>query len=246
MSHKHTFKCEKCGHSQSKKHDDKHNVIYPNIFKETINCKSLPVYVQFHHKGFWTTNANGEHVPSQDEKCDRNSVMIDPTSLFYVYKLAYRHLLLSMKLIEPTDIDNANLVPHVVVRKNNTDPFSKFKTIQDEKFLITEAELSAKNDFIVVELDRKRDLHMTLIYNKGIGKKINLVEAFINIIKLLNYRPELIQQYQSLQYFGQNEIDYWYETANLYPDNIVTPNNYVKPTKQTMNFKVTSAGSVIQ
>jgi len=239
------FECEKCGHIQSKKQDKEHAIIYPNIFKETLNCKSLPIYTQFNHKGFWTTIFNGEHIPSQDEKCDRNSVMIDNSSLLYVYKLAYRHLLLSMKIVEPSDIDPANLVPHVVVRKSNNDPFSKFKTIQGEHFFISEPDLSAKTDFIVIELDKKRDLHMTLIYCKGIGKKINLIEAFVNMIKLLNHRPELIQQYQSLEYFGQKEIDYWYETNNLYPDNIIIPKDYVKSVKKMMDFKVTSAGSVL-
>ncbi len=70
----------------------------------------LPVCLQVEYDGFWTTN------------CNRNSVILKPNSLLYVYKLAFRHLLLSMNVITPHDIDSQNLVPHIVVRKSNTDP----------------------------------------------------------------------------------------------------------------------------
>lgn len=247
-----TFECEKCGHVQPKSktntstNEQQQQIMnHSDIFKEIAKSKSLPIYVQLNHKGFWTTDSTGVHLPSSDEKCDRNSVMMCEKSLLYIYKLALRHLLLSMNVIEPSDIDPANLVPHVVVRKSNTDPFSKFKSIQGEKFLITQEDLSVKSDFIMIELDKKRDLHMTLIYCKGLGKKINLIEAFVNVIKLLNYKPELIPVYQSLHYFGTNEIEYWYDAGALYPNNILIPSNYIKPVKKALEFEVTSAGSIL-
>ena len=207
----------------------------------------MPYYLlQFKHKGFWTTNEDGKHEPSLDENCNRNSVMISEDCLFYVYKIAFRHLLLSMGVVTPTDMDNANMVPHVVVRKNKTDPFSKYKTIQGEHFIIGETELSVKNDFVIMELDTKRDLHMTLIYSKGIGKKLDLVDAFSKVIKILNYRPELIKMYSQLDYFGTDEINYWYDTGDQYPDNIV-PKEYIpeKPEEKVIP-KVTEAGSIIE
>ena len=245
-----TNQCEKCGHIQimnkTKSTSDK-KIEYPAIFKEQelIECKSLPLYVKLTHKGFWVTNSDGVHQPSQDEGCNRNSIMISEDCLLYVYKLAFRHLLLSMKIVHPDEIDSANLVPHVVVRKNKDDPFSKYKSIQNEHFLIDESAISSKNDFIIVELDKKRDLHMTLIFSKGLGKKMNLVEAFTNVIKLLNYSPELIDVYTSLAYFGNKEINYWYETGNLYPNNIYIPVDYVPPVKQVHELKITNAGSII-
>ncbi len=243
-----TIECEKCGHTQlikKRKMKSKQTVEYPDIFKEVVGYKSLPLYVQLNHKGFWTTHFNGEHLPSLDERGNRNSVMLEPDCLLYVYKIALRHLFLSMDIIQPGEIDPANLVPHIVVRKNKDDPFSKYKSVQGEHFLISESDLSAKSDFIMIELDKKRDLHMTLIYSKGIGKNINLIEAFTNVIKLLNSRPELIASYSSLEYFGNKEIEYWYETRHLYPNNILVPENYVKMTKATPELKITHAGSVI-
>ena len=241
-----TIECEQCGHKQPvKKSDTRQPTHYPNIFNQVSTCKSLPLYVQLNHRGFWTTNSNGDHLPSLDETCNRNSVMLSSDCLLYVYKLALRHLLLSMQIVQPSEIDPANLVPHVVVRKSKDDPFSKYKSIQDEHFFISTEDLSTKSDFIMIELDKKRDLHMTLIYSKGIGKKINLLEAFTNIIKLLNYRPELIASYSSLEYFGFKEMEYWYESGSSYPNNILIPNDYVKIVNDTPKMNITSAGSVI-
>lgn len=241
--------CEKCGHVQPIKKTNNKNlkqiIEYPDIIKQVSDCKSLPLYVALKNEGFWTTDINGLHLPNLDESCNRNSVMLSSDCLLYVYKIALRHLLLSMNIIQPSEVDPANLVPHVVVRKNKDDPFSKYKSIKDENFLITETDVSSKSDFIIIELDKKRDLHMTLIYSKGIGKKINLVEAFTNVIKLLNYQPELIQLYSSLKYFGKDEIEYWYDTGSLYPHNILIPENYVKEIKEPKKINVTSAGSVI-
>ena len=216
-----TIECERCGYTQSIEKNQKSKFvqppIYPDIFNEVPDTISLPLYVQLHHKGFWTTDNNGIHVSSLDENCNRNSVMLSPDCLLSVYKIALRHLLLSMGVIQPMNIDSANLVPHVVVRKNKDDPFSKYKSIQDEHFLISEVDLSSKSDFIMIELDKKRDLHMTLIYAKGIGKRIDLIDTFNSVIKLLNYRPDLIELYASIEYFGQKELEYWHETSQLYP-----------------------------
>lgn len=99
----------------------------------------------------------------------------------------------------------------------------------------------------MIELDKKRDLHMTLIFSKCIDKRINLIDAFINVIKLLNHRPDLIESYISLEYFGQKEIAYWHETKDLYPDNVRVPNDYVTPAKEDIKaYSITSAGSVIR
>lgn len=236
--------CDKCGHKISTK-NDKSTIIYPDIFDNVSEQKSLPIYAPLYHQGFWTTDNHGMHVASLDEHCNRNSVMLRPDCLFYVYKIAFRHLLLSMDVIEPSDIDAANLVPHVVVRKNSTDSFSKYTTIGSHPFLITRKDLSSKQDFLMIELDKKRDLHMTLIFSKGIGKRVNLVEAFINLIKLLNYMPDLIDSYASLSYFGQKEIHYWYETRASYPHNIIMPNNYQVPTKEVVTYQVSNAGSIL-
>jgi hypothetical protein len=220
--------------------------IYPDIFNSVQNMVSMPIYSELTHNGFWITTSEGIHVPTLNEKCDRNSVMLKPTCLFYVYKIAFRHLLLSMDIIQPTDIDPANLVPHIMVRKNPLDPFSKYASIQNEKFLINESDLSSKSDFLMIELDKKKDLHMTIIFSKGISKRINLVSAFHNLLKLLNYRTDLIELYSSLEYFGSKEIEYWYETKHLYPDNICIPVDYVKPTREIqMVYTTTEAGSVI-
>ena len=240
------FECEKCGHKQLLKNSKYIQIVkYPDIFDETLCCKSLPLYIQLKHKGFWITSNTGHHISTLDENCNRNSVMLADDCLLYIYKLALRHLLLSMKIITPDEIDPANLIPHVVVRKSKDDPFSKYKSVQNESFLINNIDLSVKSDFILIELDKKRDLHMTLIFSKGISKRINLIEAFINVVKLLNYCPELIQLYASLEYFGMKEIGYWYETGALYPDNIVISRNYMPIVKDVVEMKIASAASVL-
>ena len=233
--------------SRGRNNKDSYDISYPRIFNEIINYKSLPICAALTHSGFWTTDREGNHIASSDKNCNRNSVMLSPGCLFYVYKIAFRHLLLSMKIIEPSDIDPANLVPHIVIRKNKDDPFGnmKYDQIQNEKFLISETDLSVKSDFIIMELDKKRDLHMTLIYSKGIKRKIDLVEAFGNVIKLLNRNHNLIYLYSGLNNFGAAEIDYWYETGNLYPNNVIIPDDYVKVVKETPVITVTAAGSVI-
>ena len=245
------IQCEKCGHIQSIKKDKVcSNVVaypYPNIITESADSMALPICAELRHNGFWITDANGIHVSTTDEKCTRNSVMLRPECLLYVYKLALRHLLLTMDVIQPSDIDPQNLVPHVMVRKNPTDSSSKYNQIQNEKFFVDQCDLSVKNDFLMIELDKKRDLHMTLIFAKGISKKINLAEAFTNIIKLLNHRPDLIESYSSLEYFGQKEIEYWHETKDSYPDNVRRPHDYIPPVVEVVkNYSVTSAGSVIR
>ena len=135
----------------------------------------LPVCVRVDHDGFWITNNNGIHISSLDYNCDRNSVMLTPNSLLYIYKLAFRHLLLSMKVITSYDIDAQNLVPHIVVRKNKADTNSNYNKIQGETFIITDESLSDKTDFLIIELDRERDLHMTVCYSKKnkITNKLN-------------------------------------------------------------------------
>jgi len=209
------------------------------------NSLSLPIFFEFKHDGFWVTSQKGVHETTDDENCDRNSVMISKECLLYVYKLALRHYLLSQKVISPSEIDAANLVTHVVIRKNKNDPFSKYKKIDGEKFLVTKEMLSSKTDFLMIELDTQRDLHMTLIYSKKIGRKINLIEAFEKVLKTLNQKPELVDDYKNLRYFGQDEAEWWYETGHLWPNNVKMPQYYTPTQKLQQNYTTTKAGSVI-
>lgn len=131
--------CPTCGQKirkKSKKMDiieEKLPIINPAASKAIANAPSLPVFFQFSHQGFWITDKNGQHVPTTDKKCNRNSVMLRNDCLLYVYKLALRHFLLSIKAVQPNQIDPANLVPHTVVRKNSNDPFSKYDSISKLK-----------------------------------------------------------------------------------------------------------------
>ncbi len=236
--------CEKCGHNQvtNKPIVD---VKYPSIMDQVSGQLSFPIRCEFTHLGFWVTSKDGLHEFTNDQNCIKNSVMISPKSLFYVYKIALRHLLLSMKMIEPAEIDSANLVPHVVVRKNPTDPFSKYDLIQNRQIQINVTDLSAKKDFLIMELDKKQNLHMTLIYAKGIGKRTDLIQAMINVIKLLNYQPNLIEQYKALPYFGHQYLSYWYDTGDLYPNNFIIPDDFhPHAMKEAELTPVTSAGSM--
>lgn len=220
----------------------------PTSYNLIMIQPDLPVCVELKHRGFWITNDKGEHEPTSDETCDRNSVMFTNDCLLYVYKLALRHLLLSMQVVGPSDIDPANLIPHTVVRKNKTDPFSKFNKIQNEKFIITEEMFSAKSDFLIVELDAKRDLHSTLIYLKKIKDKVNLLEAIKTVIKVLNAYPHLIKEYSNLPYFGFSNAEYWYENPNSYPFNIAIPENYKPKPKISIKIdpkNISEAGSII-
>lgn len=204
---------------------------------------NLPLYVQVKHQGYWVTNEEGEHMTSQNQSCDNNSVMLDPSCLLYVYKIALRHYLLSKGIITPDDIDAANLVPHIVVRKNKKDPFSKYHWIQNRSFLIEEKDLTAKNDFLMIELEDK--LHMTLIFSKKIGKRVNLIECFKIIIENLNKNPEYITQYSNLKNFGKDHIYYWYHSPESYPHNIEKPPGYKLAFLAPLEYVTSPAGSVI-
>jgi hypothetical protein len=58
--------------------------------------------VRLEHLGFWLTDDEGIHHPGQDPSCSSKSVIISPSSLFYVYKLALRHYLLSQQMTSTT------------------------------------------------------------------------------------------------------------------------------------------------
>jgi hypothetical protein len=219
-----------------------------NSIPRIFDSPNFPVCVQIKHDGFWITNNSGIHISTTNEECDRNSVMLNNNCLLYVYKLALRHMLLSMHIIDPSDIDAANLVPHMVIRKSKTDPFSKYKTIQNKKFVITEEMLSGRTDFLIIELDAKQDLHTTMIYSRKISKKINLVDAIKTVISVLNAYPNLIQEYIDLSYFGQHVINYWYDIQNSYPFNIKLPPDYIPTQKNDDDFSsynLSAAGSIL-
>lgn len=198
-----------------------------NVLKK-LSCSQphMPIYVQVIHQGFWVTNSDGMHSSTTNRSVSRNSVMLSPRSLLYVYKLALRHLLLTLKVIVPEDIDPANLVPHIVVRKNPKDPFSKYDSIQNKTYTLEQSHLSAKTNFLILELDSRKDLHMTLIYSKKIHKRIDLKQAFLFVLQVLNKFPSLIVKYQALPYFGEREITYWYHVSKDYPFNIECPADY--------------------
>jgi hypothetical protein len=229
------------------------NAIFPfekllNRIPNLVQSSNFPICLEITHKGFWITNSEGYHESTMDQQCDRNSVMLTNECLLYVYKLALRHLLLSSQVINPSEIDAANLVPHIVVRKNKSDPFSKYNQIQCEKLIITEKMLTAKCDFLLVELDIKRDLHTTLIYSKKINKKINLIEAMKIVLSILNQYPYLIQEYSQLPYFGLNAIDYWLEIVDSYPFHPTPPHDYQPKPKKTIDmssYQLSPAGSLL-
>lgn len=243
--------CENCGHiNQIKKKENKNELQLKlnNDFSNNISDnKSLPVCIEIKHCGFWITNSSGIQISTSDENCDRNSVMLSAECLLYTYKLAFRHLLLSMRVITPRDIDAANLVPHIKVRENKNDPFSKYKSLQGKKYIIDNGQVSVKKDFITLEVDEKNDLHCTLIYSKKIGDRINLLESFKTVIQTLNTYPELIKQYSELPYFGQQCINYWYDCPNGYPFNVLLDKNYVHINNEPNlnSIKISPAGSII-
>lgn len=251
--------CENCGHqneirkdkkSKKDKNDKTNSQIQLIKLDDINNNKSLPVCVEIKHNGFWITDNNGMHISTLNENCDRNSIMLTNDCLLYVYKIALRHLLLSMKVITPDDIDSANLVPHIKVRENKNDPFSKYKLVQNKKYIINDEQVSVKKDFITIEVDRKNDLHCTMIYSKKIGDTVDLLWAFKTTIKILNAYPELIKQYSELPYFGKNYINYWYACPlNAYPFNVqLDPqfdNTSIVSEPNFDSIKVSLAGSII-
>jgi hypothetical protein len=155
-----------------------------------------------------------------------------------------------MKVISPSDIDGANLIPHIKVRNNKNDPFSKHKEVQHKKYIINEDQISAKKDFLIVEVDSKKDLHCTMIYCKKIGAKVDLFDCFKKIIKVLNTYPELIIQYAELPYFGQECINFWHNDApENYPFNVKLPDGYTTKSDTVPNYdniKTTLGGSILQ
>lgn len=216
----------------------------PNVTfsKPPIN---FPLCVEVKHRGFWITNADGVHIPTLDTSCDRNSVMFTPDCLLYVYKLALRHLLLSTGIITPRNIDPQNLVPHMVVRKNKSD-ITSHAAIQNKKYIITPDKISIKNDFMLIEVDEAEDLHYTLIFNKKIKERVDLMKAFKTVVSVLNEYPELIEKYSNLPYFGNSCIKYWHEVPDSYPFGIELPENYISAKPSEMAFpKTTAAGTIV-
>lgn len=246
-----TYQCSHCGHTNEtkkiKKDKKNQNIVVPSLIKFENEIRDLPICVEVKHCGFWITNEIGLHMHTWDENCNKNSVMLTNDCLLYIYKIALRHLLLSIQAITPKDVDSANLVPHIKIRNNPTDPFSKYKMIQGKKYIISSDMVSVKNDFITIEIDKKNDLHCTLIYSKKIKERIDLLEAFKTVIKTLNQHPGLIKQYIELPYFGEECINYWYDCPNGYPFNIPLDPKYVSKNDEPdfNKIKTTIGGSII-
>jgi len=107
--------------------------------------------------------------------------------------------------------------------------------------------VSNKKDFIVLELDKKRDLHMTLVYKKQIRNNIDLMACLKLVIHLLNTYPELVTMYANLSYFGNQQTKYWYDVPESFPFRIEIPASYTV-TDEKPNYdalKVASGGSII-
>lgn len=224
--------------------------VLPTTENVEPNKSPLPVLVTVQHDGFWITDKSGAHVTTSDVKCDRNSIMLKNTSLLYVYKLALRHLLLSRKLVTVSNIDAANLVSHVKIRKDANDKFSKHESIQGQSFIIDEKSLSAKNDFLIIELSEEADLHFTMIYSKKIKSRVDLVGVFKEMITMLDKHPELIQEYSNLPYFGEAATEYWYENGDKYPFNVTPPADYIgKKLNDKLSlddYKISPAGVILR
>lgn len=213
---------------------------------DIVIARNFPLFIELKHQGIWLTDTNGIHHASLDESVGKNSIMFTPDCLLYVYKLALRHLLLSTKTITPQNIDPANLVPHMVVRKSVSDPFSKYNSVQNRKIRIDESMISIRNDFMLIEIDEQQDLHFTLIYAKGIKKKIDLLLALKTVIESLNANPETISTYSQLKYFGADLAQYWYDVPSSFPLQIIPPPGYTaQPAQPTATYKTTAAGSII-
>ena len=136
----------------------------------------FPLQVKVEHQGFWVT-VNNKHVATTDPLCSRNSVMLQPTCLLSLWKLAFRHSLISKGFLTVDDLDAANLVPHIRVRKDPSDGFSHYEDVK-RTYLLSREHFSSRKDFLTIELDIKKNLHFTLVYSKGIGGKMNLLSAF--------------------------------------------------------------------
>lgn len=215
--------------------------IYPFPNVTYVNqITNFPIHIEIKHQGFWISDESGKHMSTTDQNCDRNSVMFTPDSLLYVYKLALRHMLLSMNVLAPRSIDPQNLVPHMVVRRNKSDPYSNYHNVQNKKYIITEDMITVKNDFMTVEIDSDEDLHCTLVYSKRIKEKIDLLKAFRTVVSILNEYPHLMEQYSSLPYFGQEAINYWYNTPSSFPFEIIPPEGYTATKVESVSLPVTT------
>jgi hypothetical protein len=213
-------------------------IAFPNVFDS--NQKSLPLLVEFNHDGFWDVDEKGYRY-NTDVNCDRNSVIVSKDCLFSIYKIALRHLLLSMDVIQPDDVVLPNLIPYLNVRKNKYDPNSIYDSIKKRKFLITQKNILVEQNSLSLMLDQQTDLRILLICDKNITLSVDLAEVFIKVIQLLNAHPDFIKEYAKLEDFGKNEVAYWYSTKSLYPNNIVMPKKYTIVDDR----KVSSAGSIL-
>jgi hypothetical protein len=270
------YSCEKCNHTVELEVAAKVNKIdtIKPVTKEPKNARSikkeaqdeskslvqmksltpsvLPLYVKVTHKGFWVTDESTKlHVGTMNEKCERNSIMLTNDCILYKLKIAIRHRFICKGLIEPYEIDPQNLVPHIVVRKSPGDSSSQFKAIQGEYFKIDECDLSVKSQFLLIELDKTRGLHMTMIFSKGLKKECpDLIGEFKDMLAMLldPKNQHLLQEYADLPYFAQDAVGYWKETADQYPLNVTPPADWKPSTKKVIDvsaLNLSPIGSVI-
>ena len=194
----------------------------------------FPFMLRFDHLGYWTTDDEEKHVPSQDHSCSRNSVMLRNTCLPWVLKVALRHQLASSGHFTVRNLDPQNLVPHLVVRSGPNDSASRFDSIRTDAFVVRRRDVSCKSKFLMLELGpRADDLHYTLVYYKtGVPKGLDLMAALETTIRHLTH--ERIAEYQALPDFGggARAVAYWSERRS-YPNGITPPLDFVLPPKPT-------------
>ena len=121
-----------------------------------------------------------------------------------------------------------NYVPHIVVR-SNASGLGEYENIQEKLFKVTEQDSSVKSNFVILELDRERDLHMTLIFAKGLSRKCDdLVYEIKQVFKMFDENMGIAKEYAALPNFGIDTVPYWFATKSEYSNNITKPYGWLE------------------
>jgi len=205
-----------------------------DVYKNIDTQESFPCVVKVQDVGWWTTNETGDHVPSTDDFVKSNCRML--TGGLRILKMEVQRLLVCAGLLHP-NVDAQNLISHMVVRSANNRGYKNYSELQNKDIEITHSMLSAKRDFLILEVNKQTDLHTTLVYSKGIGDKIDLIKVFEFVLKLQRAYPQLQKEIEALPLCNKNIPHYWYETRNQYPFNTTPPENYIPapPIDPTIN-----------